>query len=98
MEEDFIKRAKHPDNVPTPWKEMDYTMECNWKLKKRHYYIWSEKASFGKTGFANALCKYWKASIVDLHGVWFNDVPKDTEMYIHDGYNNYNKDNWTVIE
>lgn len=71
-------------------------IDLNYTEKKRHWYIYSTGATYGKTTFANAICEHYKAVTINLHDKWFNLVPDDTQIMIHDGYQTNGR--WEDIE
>jgi len=77
------EREELPTRLETPW---NFSLKFDLDLKKCHYWIYSKKSNYGKTTFAQQLCKQYRTQVWNTEEKYQPHITATTEMIIFDEY------------
>jgi len=76
-------RQDLPTSLDTPW---NFKLKFDLEEKQCHFWIYSKKSNFGKTTYAQELCKNYKTQIWNTEEKYQQHITKDTEIVVFDEY------------
>ena len=76
-------REDLPTSLETPW---NFKLIFDLDNKQCHYWIYSKKSNFGKTTYAQELCKNYKTQIWNTEEKYQPHITRETEIIVFDEY------------
>lgn len=76
-------RIPIPNQLPNTWGQR---LEMDITRKRRHYWIWSENRSRGKTENKDTWNETYRVQVNPHYESWWDTIHRQTEAIIFDGY------------
>lgn len=76
-------REDLPTRLDTPW---NFSLKFDLDLKKCHFWIYSKKSNYGKTTFAQEICKMYRAQTWNPEEKYQPQIVRSTEIIVFDEY------------